>query len=203
MAIHPVKPEMEIQDQRLPGKGIRLMKYRYALIVLLGITLTGCMDYRSGKHWKALGDGGWERIDKQEWANNACGSKVEVSTEVTGDGVIFSLFFVPILPGQDGWSPEETTLFIKGDALAGHCSTKDLIVRVNEQVFDGARISACQSMENCCVVAIPVQRDRLDSIALSLNIPDRGCSYPPLNLGSRRHFCMSDTRFGGSEPCDP
>lgn len=104
------------------------------LLMLIAVSLGGCLDYRAGRHWVAVGVREWVRVDKpvtlhgstfespyMVWAQQTCSSTVTVEIQKSAEGSTHSLFLVPILPGDSVGNPAKTSIVVRGPGLSAGC----------------------------------------------------------------------------------
>ena len=173
-----------------------------AALLCSALLLGGCYDYRSGKHWNLDDSSQWQQISSTEWHSNACASPLEITTRKASEGYAHSLFLIPLGLGGSADNPDVTRFYAVGKALSGHCNSSDLVMQVNGRQPADLQISACEVTQDCCVIDIPINRDQMETLQVSVNTPDAQCRYAPLKLESGSHMCLRGTRFGGSEGCD-
>lgn len=171
------------------------------LILSGALSLVGCADYRSGKHWNLSDGSDWQQVSYVKWINKKCSSPATISTQATSEGYAHSLFFIPLGLGGSADNPKTTSFFVTGEGLNGRCDNSALEVSVNGHTRNDTQVAACAGVKNCCTIAVPVSRDAMETLQVSFVNANASCSYTPLNLNSRRHLCMRATRFGGSEDC--
>ncbi len=187
------------------------------LLMLMAVSLGGCLDYRAGRHWVADGDREWVRVDKSVtlhgstfespymvWAQQTCSSTVTVEIQKSAEGSTHSLFLVPILPGDSVGNPAKTSIVVRGPGLSAGCwngKEPRISIEANGMAVPDAQVSSCKKSEACCYVDVPRSRETLESLMIAIDGPDGRCAYPPLVLRSTRHMCLRGTRFGGSESC--
>ncbi|WP_207283842.1 hypothetical protein [Pseudomonas sp. FW300-N2F2] len=181
-----------------------MKKTRTAILLLLpaAACLNGCYDYRSGKHWNVTDDSDWKSVSPVEWVNQSCNSPAKISTVKASEGYAHSLFLIPLGLGGTADNPTTTSFFVIGAGLTGHCDNTALVVSVNGRTRNDTTISACLKTQDCCAISVPVSRDVMESLQVAINNTVASCSYAPLLLNSRRHVCLRETRFGGSNGCD-
>lgn len=184
------------------------------VIALVIMALTGCVDYRFGRHWHADETSQWRRVDQPtkfmgetqrstylEWSATACDGPILVQTQRSDDGQRLSLFLIPLPFGYSPPNPGKTLLYIEGEPITGRCETAVGLI-INGQPMDEAKSKACQVTQDCCRVSIPKQRTLIRSIELRITGAKGRCAYKPLVLRDKRHFCIKATEFGGSGSCD-
>lgn len=172
------------------------------LVLTAAACLNGCYDYRSGKHWNVTDDSDWKPVTPVKWVNQSCNSPVTISTVQASEGYAHSLFLIPLGLGAGANNPPTTSFVITGEGLTGHCDNTALVVSVNGRTRNDTTISACSEAQDCCAISVPVSRDDMESLQVAINNVDASCSYAPLSLNSWRHFCLRETRLGGSSGCD-
>lgn len=179
-------------------------KTRTAIFLLLtaAACLNGCYDYRSGKHWSVTDDSDWRSVSPVEWVNQSCNSPAKISTVKASEGYAHSLFLISLGLGGTADNPTTTSFFVIGAGLTGHCDNAALVVSVNGRTRNDTTISACLKTQDCCAISVPVSRDVMESLQVAINNTGASCSYAPLLLNSRRHVCLRETRFGGSNGCN-
>lgn len=184
------------------------------VIALLVAALTGCIDYRFGRHWQADETSQWTRVDKPtkfmgithrstylEWSATACDGQLRVKTQRSDDGQRLSFFLIPLPIGHSAANPAETLLYIEGLAVKDRCETAVSLI-INEQPTGEEKSRACTNTQDCCAVSVPKQRTLVRSIELQITGTKGQCAYEPLVLRDRRHFCLKATEFGGSGSCN-
>ena len=186
---------------------------KHILIALVLATLTGCIDYRSGRHWQASESSQWSRVDKPtkfmgetrrspylQWSSAACGAPVLVQTQRLGDSQRMSILLIPLPFGHSAENPEQMRLSVAGKTVSGRCESA-LSILVNGLPVENPRISACTAEQDCCYVEIPTQRRHMQSLEVRIDNAEMACRQPTLMLRSKGHFCLRGTEFGGSESC--
>lgn len=194
----------ELNPPRVQLGNLAFMKAKLPKILLLlsgAISLAGCADYRSGKHWSLSDGSDWQQVSYVKWMSKTCSSPATISTQATSDGYAHSLFFIPLGFGGPAENPKTTSFFVTGEGLTDHCDNTTLEVSVNGRTRNDAQIAACTRTKDCCTVDVPVRRDTIETLQIAFTSANASCTYTPLKLNSRRHFCMRATRFGGSEDC--
>lgn len=171
-----------------------------AALLCSALLLGGCYDYRSGKHWNLDDTRQWQQTSSTEWHSNACASPLGITTRGGSESQYHSLFLIPLGLGSGANNPAITNFYVHGKALSGHCNNTDLVVLVNGRQPPDIQISAYG--QESCEVKIPINRDQMESLQVSVHTSEAQCRYAPLKLESGRHYCLRETQFGGSRGCD-
>ncbi|MFL1586347.1 hypothetical protein NKZ05_17860 [Stutzerimonas stutzeri] len=182
------------------------MCFRILLIALIAV-LAGCVDFKSGSHWRTESNG-WKTQPKPyyafEWISYQCNSSpLTVATSGFNESSIATFFLFPIASLGKATYPETLRVFAISENLKNHCSppTKDLFkVKVNGRTNTNYTIAQTLKAESC-LIGIMESPETIGSFEIQANEELLKCDINPLKVYRNVHYCLRGTRFGGSESC--
>jgi len=182
------------------------MCFRILLIASIAV-LAGCVDFKSGSHWRAE-PSGWKTQPKSyyafEWISYQCNSSpLTVATSGFNESSIATFFLFPITFLGKATYPETLRVFAISENLKNHCSppAENLFkVKINGRAYTNYTITQTLKTESC-LIEIMKSPETIDSFEIQANEEFLKCDINPLKVYKNSHYCLRGTRFGGSESC--
>ena len=187
-----------------------------SLHLLIVFTLSGCVDYKWGKHWGAVDNNQWlqspnrskrgyEPVRSQAQCN---GQLLEFLINAEAGQQVISVFFVPLFPNLNP-PKTEVNLVMSHKNAAKVCDEfkKDVFdISINGTKTDSFRLSVIlntpyQIYDNRCYLSVDLPAEGERIVTLGVNPKIMNCEIEPLIIYESDYFCTRGTRFGGSPPC--
>jgi len=181
---------------------MRRMAIGFALVLSLG----GCTDYKWGHRWKVEQPGGWTdstipNTDESATLKASCGSSpLLVSVRRNDSGLIFAIFMIPFLPSSS--SDDRVQISVSHPDLKACTSLTQspLVLKMDNRVVRDIRLEPGYG-DNRCDLILPKETQG-ERLSIEVNQAVLPCAVAPATLKKSRHFCVRNTKFGGSPRCD-
>ena len=164
---------------------------RIALIILIAITLSGCIsaDYKSGNYWVL--------DEKSPTINNTapeqCArNKIETNGAISSSSQIIAPYFIPMFYLSQN-PDKEIVVTIENQTCP------ELSVKTDNK--DSLPYAAHNLDSGHCRINIPQPR-RAEKIMIHTLNSKSDCENYAITLVKKSFFCVRQTQFGGSQSCE-
>ncbi len=182
--------------------------HRMVLCLALALSLGGCIDYKWGHDWKADSLGGWQdastgNYDQGTSFKLACGAEpLYVKVTSASSHHLMSLLFIPLVPAGTG---DDNHLAIQAShpslATCTSAAQNPLLIKLDNRVI-GTIGYASSSKAGSCQLRLDARELQGERVSIEVNQAVLPCAVAPLTLKKNGFFCLRQTQFGGSAPCE-
>lgn len=182
--------------------------HRMALCLALALSLGGCIDYKWGHDWKADSLGGWQDASKGRYEQGtsfklACGPEpLYVKVTSAPSHHLMSLLFIPLVPAATG-DDNHLSINARYPSLSA-CSSaaqNPLVIKLDNRVISNIGYVA-GNQAGSCELRLDERELQGERVSIEVNQAVLPCAVAPLTLKKNSFFCLRQTQYGGSKPCN-